>query len=291
MIRLLPLPFLLALPASALTPQQENAAQVPAARAILDGWQNQKPERAERKLHIVYWTPSDREPAPRYRERLSTIMEDIRKFYAEQMEKTGFGPRTFNLDHAADGLINIHVVKGKQPYAHYSTPSGGEIRDECKGPLKEAGLDIDNETIVLFCNMSNWDPEKRIVSQNSPYYASGTNRNGTAWQVDSPILELSQLTNKGDNVKDGQDREHLPRPLQFDLHRWHRPRAGPRPEPASQQGATGPARQLRHRPDGLRQPRVSRGTARRGPRQLHHAGPRAAPRLPSAVLRIGEGHA
>ncbi|MFD0893263.1 hypothetical protein KBB96_17720 [Luteolibacter ambystomatis] len=53
MNRLLLLP-LLVLPASALTPQEEIAAQAPVARAILDGWQKQNPERAERKLHIVY---------------------------------------------------------------------------------------------------------------------------------------------------------------------------------------------------------------------------------------------
>ncbi|BCU76817.1 NPCBM/NEW2 domain-containing protein [Luteolibacter sp. LG18] len=203
MIRILPI-VLLALPASALTPKEEIAAQVAAARPILDGWQNQNPERAQRKLHIVYWSPSDREPAPRYRERLSTIMEDIRKFYAEEMEKMGFGPRTFALDHAADGLINIHVIKGRQPYAHYDVPSGDEIRNECKDQLAKEGVDLENETIVLFCNMSNWDPEKRTISQNSPYYASGTNRRGCAWQVDSPILELSQLANKGDKVQDGQ---------------------------------------------------------------------------------------
>lgn len=203
MLRLLPY-IPLVLPLSALTPQQEIAAQAPAARAILDGWQSKDPERAGRKLHIVYWSPSDREPALRYRERLSAIMEDIRKFYATQMERNGFGPRTFDLDHAADGLINIHVVKGRQPYAHYDTPSGSEIRDECKDQLKAEGVDLDNETIVLFCNMANWDPATRKVSQNSPYYASGTNRNGCAWQVDSPLLELSQLPNKGDIVHDGQ---------------------------------------------------------------------------------------
>lgn len=195
---------LLAVPALAMTPQEELTTKVPAARAILDPWQAKDPVRAERKLHIVYWTPSDREPAARYRERLSAILEDIRKFYAKEMERTGFGPRTFTLDHAADGLVNIHVVRGKNPYSHYEVQSGGEIRDECKDPLKKAGLDVDKETIVLFCNMSNWDPEKRTISQNSPYYASGTNRRGTAWQVDSPILELAQLANKGDNVRDGQ---------------------------------------------------------------------------------------
>lgn len=203
MLRFLPY-ALLVFPLYALTPREEIAAQAPLAKSILDGWQAQHPERAERKLHIVYWSPSDREPAARYRERLSAIMEDIRKFYAAQMESNGFGPRTFNLDHAADGLINLHVVKGRQPYAHYDTPSGGEIREECKAQLKAEGVDLDNETIVLFCNMANWDPASRQVSQNSPYYASGSNRNGCAWQVDSPILDLPQLANKGDKVHDGQ---------------------------------------------------------------------------------------
>src|SRR5688572_29816097 len=70
---------LLLLPALALaTPQDEIAAKVPQAKTILDAWQAKDPEKAERKVHIVYWTPADREPAPRYRERLDAIMEDIR---------------------------------------------------------------------------------------------------------------------------------------------------------------------------------------------------------------------
>lgn len=203
MIRLSLLPLLI-LPIATASLQEEITAKSRAAVRILDGWQKDQPVRAERKLHIVYWTPSDREPAPRFRERLSPIMEDIRSFYGKQMELLGLGNRTFSLDHDKDGLLKIHVVRGLQPYSHYQVKSGGEIRKECLEPLKAEGIDIDNETIVLFCNMSNWDPQARTISQNSPYYASGSNRRGTAWQVDSPILELSQLANKGDKVRDGQ---------------------------------------------------------------------------------------
>lgn len=188
----------------AATPQDEIATQVPAARAILDGWQAKDPQRAERKLHLVYWTPSDRDPAPQYRERLSAILREIRKFYGSEMERLGFGPRTFSLDEAEDGLLKVHVVKGEQPYTHYEVKSGGDIRKECLPVLEKAGLNADRETIVLFCNMSNWDQEKRTISQNSPYYASGTNRQGTAWQVDSPILELDSLAKKEPRVLDGQ---------------------------------------------------------------------------------------
>jgi hypothetical protein len=190
--------------ASALAPREEIAAKVPLAREILDTWQARDPEKAERRLHVVLWTPSDREPAPRHAQRLTAILHDIRDFYAKEMTRIGFGPRTLKFAYADDGLVQIHVVKGAKPYANYKTESGGEIRNECLRPLRAAGIDPDKETIVIFCNMANWDPEKSTITQNSPYYAGGTHRNGTAWQVDSPILELESLSKKEPKVRDGQ---------------------------------------------------------------------------------------
>jgi hypothetical protein len=190
--------------AHALTPEEEIAVQSPAARAILDSWQADGPVKAERAVHIVYWTPSDREPAPRYRERLTAIFEETQRFFAREMERNGFGPRTIRLVKETDGLCRIHLVRGAEPYANYETESGRKIRTECVPTLQAAGIDPDKETIVIFCNMSNWDPEKRVMSQNSPYYASGTNRNGTAWQVDSPLLDLALLEAREPLLQDGQ---------------------------------------------------------------------------------------
>lgn len=189
---------------SAVTPAEEIALKVPAARAVLDAWQAKDAEKAERKLHIVLWTPSDRDPAPRHEERLTTILHHIRDFYAKEMNRIGFGPRTLKFDYADSGMIKIHVVKGSKPYAAYQTESGSEIRTECLRPLRAAGIDPDKETLVIFCNMSNWDAATATITQNSPYYAGGTNRGGTAWQVDSPILELSSLDKKEPKVRDGQ---------------------------------------------------------------------------------------
>lgn len=190
--------------AQSSTATQEIAPKVAAAKAILDAWQTENPERAERKLHLILWTPKDREPAPLYRERLTAIMKDIQKFYAKEMQRIGFGPLTIRLDESADQLLKIHVVKGRKPYRAYAGESGAEIRTECQPTLTAAGIDAEKETIVIFCNMANWNPEKRTISQNSPYYAGGSHRSGTAWQVDSPILNLDFLAEKGQNVRDGQ---------------------------------------------------------------------------------------
>ena len=178
-----------------------------AARAQLEAWRAE-PALADSpklgKVIIAYWTPADREPAPRYRERLSEIMKDIQEYYAREMDRRGFGRMTFGLEEGADGLVPMHLVRGKNPYANYKTESGREIRDEVVPVLRADGIDPERNTLVIFCNMSNWDAEKRIISQNSPYYAYGSHVRGTAWQVDSPILELAGLKEKGAHVQDGQ---------------------------------------------------------------------------------------
>jgi hypothetical protein len=186
------------------SPEAEIAAKVPRAKAILDAWQAKGPVRAEKTVHIVYWTPSDREPAPRHEERLGAIMEDIRDFYAREMKRLGFGPMSIRLDYTGGGKMKVHLVKSRKPYADFDVQSGGPIRNECLTTLRAAGIDPEKETIVIFCNMSNWHAATGRISQNSPYYAGGSNRQGTAWQVDSPILELGSLAKKEPRVKDGQ---------------------------------------------------------------------------------------
>jgi len=186
------------------SPQEDIATQVPAARAILDTWQAENPVKAERKLHIVLWTPADRDPAPRYHERLNAILRDVRKFYGGEMDRLGFGPRSIRFDEGTEGKIKFHLIKGQHPYARYNGDSGHEIRTECLAQLFREGIDAEKETIVIFCNMSNWDSDAKKISQNSPYYAGGTHMRGTAWQVDSPILDLDFLSQNEPRVQDGQ---------------------------------------------------------------------------------------
>lgn len=188
----------------AQSPQELIAAQVPAALKIIDAYHTTNAVPSDRTLHIVYWTPADREPQQQFRERLTRVLFDIRDFYGREMERLGFGQRTVRLATDDDGLLKIHLVRGQRPYAHYNVESGRAIREECLPTLKAAGLDANKETIVLFCNMSNWDEKAGTMSQNSPYYASGGLRNGTAWQVDSALLDSDLLAKKEPLLRDGQ---------------------------------------------------------------------------------------
>ena len=193
---------------AARDPLADIASQVPQAVATLNAYHGKLPASLPSKLHIIYWTPSDREPQPQYRERLSLVMETTADFYEKEMKRLSFPLRRLPLDRDADGLLKIHVVKGQQPYSHYEVKSGSEIRRECLPLLRQSGViknvSGDNETLVIFCNMSVWDAEKRTMSQNSPYYAGGTARGGTAWQVDSPLLDPALIREKGQVLKDKQ---------------------------------------------------------------------------------------
>ncbi|MBK1855687.1 NPCBM/NEW2 domain-containing protein [Verrucomicrobiaceae bacterium 5K15] len=189
----------------AATPPKDLAAnQAAEARSIIESWQKGEPTDAERILHIVYWTPADREPAPQYRERLTRVMESVQKFYAQEMNTIGFGAQTVNLTYEDDKLLKIHLIKAPKPYADYGPADGQRIRKECLPTLEKAGIYADQETVVIFCNMSNWDSKKLRMSQNSPYYAGGDHRRGTAWQVDSALLDSDLLAKKSPIIHDGQ---------------------------------------------------------------------------------------
>ncbi len=189
---------------NAESPIEMIQRQVPLAKQIVSGYHSTEIGTSSRTLHIVYWTPSDREPAPQYQERLSRVLLDVQKFYKSEMNRLGFGELTFGLAMNERGLINIHLVRGSGPYQDYDVKSGSQIRQECLPKLRAAGIDAEQETIVIFCNMSNWNPDQRTMNQNSPYYAGGGLRSGTAWQVDSPLLDPRLLTETKLRLKDGQ---------------------------------------------------------------------------------------
>lgn len=182
----------------------DERAQSAAARAILETWQEANTAPAERFLHIVCWTPSDREFPKDHGARLSRMLLHIQKFYAEQMERNGFQRRGIGLQLDPRGRVVLHEVHGRHEFAHYRRESGDEIREECVPELKKAGIDAANETIAIFCNLATWEEKERKFSHRSPYYAGGSYRSGTAWQLDSPELDVTNLPNTSPMIQDGE---------------------------------------------------------------------------------------
>ncbi len=187
--------------ASEVADESEQAA---AACRILDAWHAEQPEPGERHLHMVCWTPADRELPANYQARLTRIMRHIQDFYAGEMQRLGFGNRTIGLLLDDKQQLILHVVRGLHKTDHYSGPSGSEIRKECLPVLQAAGIYADSETILIMCNLATWDEKTLKFTHDSPYYAGGSFRSGTAWQLDSPELDATNLSLKEPMIQDGQ---------------------------------------------------------------------------------------
>lgn len=186
---------------------EPTEADLGRARAVLEAWENDQPQKGPRVMRIVYWSPADREPQPEHRARLTRVMQDIQQFYRREMESWGFPGRSIQLELAEDGLLKIYEVQGKlksEECSEADRNDGQEIRRDSLRALRDAGVNGDQETMVIFCNLADWDPVKRTMSHHSPYYASGNNQGGTAWQVDSPLLDSALLSVEDQQLVDRQ---------------------------------------------------------------------------------------
>ena len=183
---------------------EAERAKVEAARQILDAWHRKEAQPADRQVHLVCWTPADRDLPAEYQARLTRIMLHIQDFYRREMQRHGFGKRTFGLQLDDEKQLVLLTVRGRQPTKHYSVRSGDEIRHESLPALKKAGINPDLETVMFMCNLATWDPEKLNFRHDSPYYASGSFRNGRAWQLDSPELDARNLSLKEPMIHDAQ---------------------------------------------------------------------------------------
>lgn len=191
-------------PCDGQTTAADPTLQAAAARSILDAWHADAPVPGDRRLQIIAWRTSDRPFPQAQRERLDRIMTHIQDFYRREMERHGFGPRTIRLDRDAAGAMVVHEVTGAGGWTEYGGPDGGRIRGECVPVLREKGIDINRETVMIFTNLAEWDPQKLTFRHQSPYYASGDWRRGTAWQLDSPELDATNLSLKEPLIQDGQ---------------------------------------------------------------------------------------
>ena len=196
-----------AAPPAPLLPGMLPDADLKRAAARLHDWEEATPQKGERLLRICYWSPADREPQPAHRERLTRVMKHIQGFYAKQMAGYGFPGRSIKLGFDGRGLIDITMVKGtlRNTECSEQDPSDGRaIRADCLKALKARGIDGERETLVIFCNLAEWDPVTRRMSHHSPYYAAGNSTQGTAWQLDSPLLDADSLGVKDQFLDDGQ---------------------------------------------------------------------------------------
>ena len=82
-------------------------------------------------VRLVYFLPKDRSPRPDRVRSLRQTIKDAQEFYADEMERHGFGRKTFNIETNKNGNPVVHHVYGKfNENYYYNRFTGFEVWKE-----------------------------------------------------------------------------------------------------------------------------------------------------------------
>ena len=95
-------------------------------------------------VRVIYFQPLD---APLMQAKIKKLMTDVQNFYGSEMERHGFGFKTFRLETDANNKIIIHVIKGKRNLRAYTNV--GLIEKELPDHLQDK-FALENNIRVIF---------------------------------------------------------------------------------------------------------------------------------------------
>ena len=81
-------------------------------------------------VRIVYFTPRGRIAQPGIWNKLNTLIRNVQRFYADQMEINGFGRKTFTYDTHENGFLRVYDVEGEFRDRYYHTDTANKIYKE-----------------------------------------------------------------------------------------------------------------------------------------------------------------
>lgn len=147
------------------------------------------------KLRVIYFHPADREPQPKYQERINRIVLDIKDFYDTEFARIGLQDAELPVE--MDGeQIKIHVVQGAENHDAYGydVKYGMKILREIGQQLR-GKVDPQREFLLILCGLCDKQPDG-IYKIYSPYYGlGGANQvRGICFAADCEMLDTRNLT-------------------------------------------------------------------------------------------------
>ena len=105
----------------------------------VDDWAVTKPigDLLQPSVRLIYFLPSDREVRPERASALSQMITEVQEFYADEMERHGFGRKTFTLETDTGGIPIVHFVRGKFEEGYYERATGYRVWGECFGYIND----------------------------------------------------------------------------------------------------------------------------------------------------------
>lgn len=148
-------------------------------------------EEQQNPLRVIYFHPQDVAPQKDHRQRLTRILLDVQAFYRDEMNRLGFGKRTFPLELEEQNLV-LHMVKGRRASDGYTHESGNQVRREISADVqKQMNL---QEEFVLSINAMCTKREDGSYFFYAPYYGSGNAKQGLCHAADCEVMDTLNYT-------------------------------------------------------------------------------------------------
>ena len=81
-------------------------------------------------VRLIYFLPLNRRAQHDIDAKLDTLIKDVQQFYAEEMQRHGFGRKTFTFETDATGKAVVHHVNGKFTDRYYDTGTFDKVAEE-----------------------------------------------------------------------------------------------------------------------------------------------------------------
>ena len=81
-------------------------------------------------VRLIYFLPINRQAQQDIDTKLDTLIRDVQQFYAEEMQRHGFGRKTFTFETDATGKAVVHHVNGKFRDAYYNNETFDKVTEE-----------------------------------------------------------------------------------------------------------------------------------------------------------------
>ena len=163
-----------------LTALAQLTAQLPPEQAEL-------PQADRPIVQLVYFRPSDRPVRPNVDAEIDALIKGVQRIYADEMERHGFGRKTFQFETDAHGNAVVHHVNGKFPNAYYQ-----QNYDSWKDEIGEQTY-IPKRSITV--RMLDSDPDGRSFTVFGGY-GGGTPYGGGGAAIDSLLWDWTTIAHE-----------------------------------------------------------------------------------------------
>ena len=80
-----------------------------------------------RTVRMIYFVPDDRPSIENIDTKLDSLIKEIQRFYADEMERNGFGRKSFVFESDASGKAVAHHVNGQSSASYYNTEGEEDV--------------------------------------------------------------------------------------------------------------------------------------------------------------------